>query len=424
MLQFRKATRERARARVALIGPAGSGKTMSALAIAEGLGQRIAVIDTEHGSASKYAGPFQFDVLELESFAPDTYVEAIRAAAKGDYDVLIIDSLSHAWMGKDGALEQVDLAAARSRSGNTFAAWRQVTPQHNRLVEAMLACPMHLIVTMRSKTEYVLVDVEKDGKTIKEPRKIGMAPIQRDGLEYEFDVVGDLTLEHDYVVSKTRCSSFDRAVVHEPGVAFAADLRAWLETGEAPTRAPAMPPAEQRAAPTGRQARSRRDTEPPRERGRDSRDPRERQLRAAIQGSAPAPATAGRQAGDLPAEACFSPRASWLRAAEWNGKPLSAAPLPVLLEYRSAVDVAIADPKNKNRYRVLSVHRDNVQQAIDALGKSAERAGADQPELEREPGCDDAGAEGDEGGLHESQTGWDLSGEGGAIDDEPESATH
>lgn len=235
---FQKASKRRARARVALIGPSGSGKTYTALSIASAMGGRVAVIDTEHGSASKYADCFEFDVLELATFSPLTYVEAMKAAA--DYDVLVIDSLSHAWMGKDGALEQVDRAAKRDTRGNSFAAWRDVTPMHNALVEALTAHPAHLIVTMRSKTEYVLDKDERSGKTI--PRKVGTAPVQRDGLEYEFDVVADLNLDHDLIVSKTRCPSLDGAVVNKAGAEVAGTLLAWLSDG-ADVPAPA-PPAE------------------------------------------------------------------------------------------------------------------------------------------------------------------------------------
>jgi hypothetical protein len=263
-VHFKKATREQAKGRVAIIGPSGAGKTYTMLLLLQKLGKRIAVIDSERGSASKYAGctdkttgvTFDFDVLELESHSPEAYVQAIQLAEREGYDAIGVDSLSHAWMGKDGALEQVDKAAKRSQSGNSFTAWRDVTPKHNALVDALTMCRAHLIVTMRSKTEYVL---EEDARGKKTPRKIGLAPIQRDGLEYEFDVVGDMNHEHDYVISKTRCAVLDGAVIHKPGAQLAETLRAWLETGAAPT-------AKQPAAPTPRPA----SVPPPRD---DSEDP-------------------------------------------------------------------------------------------------------------------------------------------------------
>lgn len=230
-MAFKVATKDKSRLRLALDGPSGSGKTFTALALATtiaGPKGKVAVIDSERGSASKYADRFRFLVADLESHHPETYIAAIKDAADMGIDVLIIDSLSHAWMGKDGALEQVDKAAARSQSGNSFMAWREVTPLHNKLVDAILLAPMHIIVTMRSKTEYVLEDVEKGGKTIKVPRKIGMAPVQRDGLEYEFDVVGDMDVAHRLVVSKTRCSALSGAVIEKPSAELAQTLMDWL----------------------------------------------------------------------------------------------------------------------------------------------------------------------------------------------------
>ena len=230
MSTFQKATKKQARARVALIGPSGSGKTYSALAVATALGGKVAVIDTEHGSASKYAGdPFDFDVLELASYSPEVYVEALAAAEAEGYDVVVIDSLSHAWMGKDGSLEQKDRASAR-HGENNWTAWREVTPKHNALIEAMLQCRCHLIATMRAKTEYVVERV--DGRSV--PRKVGLAPVQRDGIEYEFDVVGDLNHNHDFVVSKTRCAALDGQVIQKPGAQLAASLDEWLSDGEEP----------------------------------------------------------------------------------------------------------------------------------------------------------------------------------------------
>ena len=227
-LAFKKASKTQGRLRLALVGPSGSGKTYTALRIAKGLGKRIAVIDSERRSASKYAGDVaDFDVLELEDFAPGNYVDAIRLAEREGYDVIVIDSLSHAWAGKGGALEMVDNAVRRSRSGNSFAAWREVTPEHNALVDALVSSSAHVITTMRAKTEWVTETV--NGKTT--PRKIGTAPIQRDGLEYEFDVVADLDWEHNLVVTKTRCAVLDKAVVREAGEEVADILLRWLSDG-------------------------------------------------------------------------------------------------------------------------------------------------------------------------------------------------
>ncbi len=232
MTTFKRAEKKKMPGRLALCGPTGSGKTFTLLRIASGMklsGERIAVIDSERKSASKYADLFDFDVMELETHSPDAYVAAIEAAAKEGFPILGIDSLSHAWMGKDGALEQVDKIAKRSQSGNSFVAWRDVTPMHNRLVDAILNYPGHVIVTMRSKMEYVLED---NGHGKKTPRKIGMAPEQRQGMEYEFDVVGDMNLDNEIIITKTRCPKFKGLILKEPGEDFGSAFLEWLNAGK------------------------------------------------------------------------------------------------------------------------------------------------------------------------------------------------
>jgi hypothetical protein len=236
---FQKATKKQCRARVALDGPSGSGKTYTGLIISTTLanGGKVAVIDSERGSASKYADEFEFDVCQLIHFSPHEYIKAIHAAEQAGYAAILIDSLSHAWSGIGGALEMVDNATARSRSGNSYAAWREVTPVHNALVDAMLQSTCHVVATMRAKTEYVLED---DGKGKKTPRKIGLAPVQRDGMEYEFDIVGDMDFENRLIVSKTRCKALRGQVVSLPGPDFAKIILDWVSDGapqeESPTK--------------------------------------------------------------------------------------------------------------------------------------------------------------------------------------------
>lgn len=228
MAGFKKATKKQSRLRMGLIAPAGAGKTYTALSIGTNLGNRVAVIDTERGSASKYAGKFNFDVLELDTYSPQNYIDAIHLAEAEGYDVLIIDSLSHAWIGKGGALEMVDKAATRSQSRNTYFAWRDVTPLHNALIDAILQSPMHIIATMRAKTEYVIENI--NGKQV--PKKIGLAPIQRDGMEFEFDIVADIDTDHNFIVSKTRCDELSDAVINKAGKDVADIIKAWLSDGE------------------------------------------------------------------------------------------------------------------------------------------------------------------------------------------------
>lgn len=229
MTGFTKAQKTQARLRMALIGPSGSGKTMSALKIAQGLGERIALIDTEHGSASKYAGDVaEFDTLHLSDYHPDRFIGGIQDAARAGYDVLIIDSLSHAWTGAGGVLEQVDQIAARNRGGSSFNAWRDGSKLHNALINAILAAPMHVICTMRAKTEYVQ---ERDASGKTQIRKLGLAPVQRDGMEYEFDVVGDVDIEHKLIVTKSRYSPLADRVIERPDADLGRELGAWLGSG-------------------------------------------------------------------------------------------------------------------------------------------------------------------------------------------------
>jgi hypothetical protein len=236
---FKKATKTQLRARIALIGPSGTGKTYSALKIAEGLGERIAVLDTERGSASKYAGDVaDFDVVELETFPMDAYIRVIEAAGKEGYDVLIIDSLSHAWVGKGGALDEVDKRSGGK--GGKFAGWKHVTPKHQALIDAILSAPMHVIATMRSKTEYAMD--KEGGKTV--VRKVGMGAVQRDGMEYEFDLVGELDQQHNLTITKSRCAALDEQVIHKPGADLAQELRVWLGDGAEGREDPTLKPAE------------------------------------------------------------------------------------------------------------------------------------------------------------------------------------
>ena len=234
MSRFKKATRKQLKLRMALDGPSGSGKTLTSLRFAFALGKRVAVIDTENRSASKYQGDspdgitFDFDVLELANYAPTEYTAAIIEAGREGYDVLLIDSLTHAWAGEGGALDIKD-----KQGGNSFTAWAKVTPMHRRMIDAILSSPCHVLATMRSKTDYVLEETtDEHGRKRSIPRKIGMAPIQRDGMEYEFDVYGSMDWAHTLTITKSRCQSLADAIAVKPGASFMEPVIHWLETGE------------------------------------------------------------------------------------------------------------------------------------------------------------------------------------------------
>lgn len=228
---FTKAERKKAKLRLALCGPSGSGKTYSALLIASGLAPdgKIALIDTENGSGELYSDLADYDIATLRPpFMPERYMGLIRGAEQAGYAVLVVDSLSHAWMGEGGILDMHDKATLASRTQNSFTAWREVTPQHNALVETMLGANLHIITTMRTKTAY---DLAEDGNGKKKPVKIGLAPVQRDGLEYEFTAVLDLSVEgHIATASKDRTRLLDgKHFVPTPKTGEL--LRQWLESG-------------------------------------------------------------------------------------------------------------------------------------------------------------------------------------------------
>ena len=227
-MAFVKATRKKAKLRLALTGPSGSGKTWGALQIAKGLGGRIACIDTEKGSASLYEHIVDFDVLELSApYTPERYIHAINEAAAAGYDTLIIDSTTHEWNGPGGCLELLeDIAKAKYR-GNTWSAWSELTPRHRAFIDAMLQSDMQIICTGRSKTE--TAQVEENGR--KKVVRLGMKAEQRDGFEYEFTVVLDIVHDGHYAVaSKDRTGLFSgdaKPISEQTGIT----LSQWLETG-------------------------------------------------------------------------------------------------------------------------------------------------------------------------------------------------
>lgn len=231
-LAFTKATKKALKARVAIEGPSGSGKTYTALMTARALagpGGKVALVDTERRSASLYADRFDFDALELDAFAPYVLIDALAAAAP--YEVVVIDSLSHFWMGVDGMLEQVDRAGKRG-GGNNFAGWKEMRPVERRMVDAMLAFPGHLLATLRVKTDYV-VETNDRGKSV--PKKVGLRAEQREGLEYEFTLVAAMDLENTMVVTKSRCPELAGAVIARPDETFGLTLLTWLNSGETAT---------------------------------------------------------------------------------------------------------------------------------------------------------------------------------------------
>lgn len=236
-MAFVKATKEQAKLRLALFGPSGSGKTYTSLRIATGMGGPIALVDSERRTARKYSDRFDFAVEELADKSIEAYCKVIREAGEGKFNVLIIDSLSHAWQ---ELLMDIDKLAATKFRGNTWSAWSEGTPKQRKLVDTLLDSPCHIIATMRSKTEWVQ-ETGHNGKA--KPVKVGLAPEQGKGIEYEFDMLMELTTEHVATVSKDRTGQFQDKMIEKPDEKFGEELKAWLESGT-PAAKPAKPSAE------------------------------------------------------------------------------------------------------------------------------------------------------------------------------------
>ena len=233
-MQILKAQRTRAKARVGISGPSGSGKTYSALLFAYGLvgdWEKICVIDSEVGSSNNYAHLGEFNVLELSApFSPDRYIEAIKAAESAGMEAIIIDSVSHEWDGKGGCLEINDHLANTKYKGNTWAAWSETTPRHQKFIEAIVGSKAHIIATSRSKTETTLVD----GK----PKKVGTKDIQRDGFEYEMTLMFNIDRDSHFAMAvKDRTSLFIDRDPFKLSIQTGEEFRKWLETGIDPRKA-------------------------------------------------------------------------------------------------------------------------------------------------------------------------------------------
>lgn len=224
MGSFKKATKEAAKLRLALFGVSGSGKTYTALRIATGLGGKIAVIDTERNSACKYSDRFDFDVCNATKPSIENLKMFIEEAKS--YDILIIDSMTHAWL---ELLQEVEKIAKTKFGGNTWSAWSEGTPKQMSLINALLDFPGHIIATMRTETNWTTTTNDK-GKVV--PVRVGEAPKQGKGIEYEFDMLMQISSEHDALVIKDRTGKFQDEVIPMPDENFGKSLGEWLKEGK------------------------------------------------------------------------------------------------------------------------------------------------------------------------------------------------
>jgi hypothetical protein len=224
-MQLRQSERKKAKIKMALQGSAGSGKTYSSLLLANGLTKnnlnRVAVIDTENGSADLYAHLGQYNVLGLKPpYTPEKYIEAIEICEKASMEVIIIDSISQCWD------ELLDFHS--KLAGNSFANWGKVTPRQKAFVDKILQANAHVIATMRTKQDYVLN--QHDGKYI--PEKVGLKAVQRDGVDYEFTLVFDINAKHFAKASKDRTNLFSSKPEFTINSATGKKILEWCSNGE------------------------------------------------------------------------------------------------------------------------------------------------------------------------------------------------
>jgi hypothetical protein len=229
---FKKAEKSKSFLRLAISGPTGSGKTYSALSIATGLSQSmdntpIVFVDTEHGSGSLYADDFNFNVLEFNKpYTISKYIRAINAAQEEGFKILIIDSLTHAWQ---ELLEEHEILSKTKYKNNSFWAWSETTPKQNKFIEALLSFKGHIICTIRSKMEYAL---EQEAGQKAKIVKLGMGLEQRKGLEYEFAMLLEGTVENFFTFTKARSKLFHNRTIEKPSEKLGKELYTWLNAGK------------------------------------------------------------------------------------------------------------------------------------------------------------------------------------------------
>jgi hypothetical protein len=222
-MELQRASKKKAKIKMAIQGPSGSGKTMSSLLIAYGLcgsWERVSVLDTENRSADLYSDLGRYNVLQLTPpFSPERYNEAIDICVNAGMEVIIIDTSSREW---DFLLDYHS-----SLPGSSFNSWAKVSPRHEAFVNKMLQANAHIICTIRSKTEYVIS--EKNGKQVVE--KVGMKGVQRENLEYELSLVFEMDMLHRAKATKDRTSLFEGKPEFIPSIETGARILEWCNAG-------------------------------------------------------------------------------------------------------------------------------------------------------------------------------------------------
>lgn len=222
-MQLQKASRKKASIKMSLQGPSGSGKTYSSLLLAYGLCNdwtKIAVIDSENHSSELYSHLGSYNVLQLSApYTPEKYTQAIDASGQAGMQVIIIDSISHEW--------EYILETHAGMNGNSFTNWQKIGLRHKAFIQAVLNAKAHIIVTTRTKQDYVLN--ERNGRMV--PEKVGLKAVQREGLDYEMTLVFDLTMKNTATASKDRTGLFFGKPEQKLGVETGRAIYHWCSSG-------------------------------------------------------------------------------------------------------------------------------------------------------------------------------------------------
>lgn len=216
---------------------AGGGKTYSAILVAKGLANgdlsKVAIIDTENGSADLYSHLGPYNVFTLHApFSPERYISAIKECEAAGMEVIIIDSITHEWDGKGGILE-----ISNSMTGNSYTNWAKLTPRHQAFIDSILQSSCHIITTVRRKQDYEMT-TNSQGKLV--PQKVGLKEVTREGFEYELTINLELDIKHNATASKDRTGLFMGKPDFVPDEETGKAILQWCESGSEPI-APVYP---------------------------------------------------------------------------------------------------------------------------------------------------------------------------------------